>query len=349
MSYGHVMKEDNEALVWSLLAGATNLHVLRAFVVLGLADEMNVGPRALAELAASTGSDTGRLLRLLRAAEPLGLCSYHRHSDTWAITDAGGALTSDRAEAVRTWTLVMTSPWLQQAWSRLPDAVRGARDVFAEAHGSSFWDYLGTHEDAEALFDAAMAGGAGLRAQAASRVVSRLQPRTIVDVGGGDGSLLKSILDLHPDIRGVLAERAPVVHGAFDVVQHDRIEVVVTDFFDSVPPGGDLYLLSRVLHDHDDARSLDVLDSCRRVMTGESRLVILEAVVPKWEDLSMEDRIGFATKDLNMMVLVGGVERTRAEYERLLSAARFDLVEVDSSTPGVDVLLAARGVVDTDL
>lgn len=196
--------------------------------------------------------------------------------------------------------------------------------------------FLGAHPEAEQLFDDAMAAGAGERGSVAAAVVAALDPRTIVDVGGGDGSLLALVLDACPNSRGVLAERGATLARAAD----HRIELVESDFFEYVPSGGDVYLLSRILHDHDDSGAARILRACRNAMADSSRLVILESILPRWDDLEPADQLGLATKDLNMLVLVGGQERTLEEYDVLLRNARFNIESTEGSRPGIDVITA---------
>lgn len=335
------MGSDSNEVLWDLVSAATSMHVLRAFVVLGVPDAVPAEGIPLVEFAAATHAPPDRLRRFLHASSGLGLCNV-ASSDICTLTPAGRVLRSDAGNDVRTWAMLMTAPWIQRAWDRLPDAVRGnADDTFEAANGASFWENLASNPDAELLFDTAMAGSGAARGRALLGVLRQLRPRTVADVGGGDGSLLLTILDGCPATRGVLAERVAVLRGAVQAHADTRIDVVEADFFERVPAGGDAYVLSRVLHDHDDEPAVAILRSCRAAMSTGSRLLIVESIVPEWDDLAGGDRLSLAMKDLNMHVLVGGRERTIDEYRSLLGAAELLVEDIDSTTAGIDVIVAA--------
>ena len=149
----------------------------------------------------------------------------------------------------------------------------------------------------------------------------------VVDVGGGDGTLLRTLLTRHPHLRGVLLDLPPVVERARERLREhglgDRLETVAGDFFVSVPSGGDLYLLATVVHDWDDARAIEILARVRAALGPNAKVLIAEQVLP-------EDGRPFFGKllDIEMLVLAGGRERTRGEYEALLDAAGLRLERV---------------------
>jgi hypothetical protein len=333
------MSGDDPARLWELLEGATNLHLLRAFITLGLADAIASEGSTLPDLARLLGLNANRLERFLRAAEGIGLCQ-NVEPGRWILTAAGQLVRGDTPSAARVWALLMTAPWMQAAWCRLPEAVRGESDSFTGANGFPFWEYLAAHEEAERLFDEAMAQGATERASVAASAIANFDPRAVVDVGGGDGSLLVAVLESCPNARGVLADRPATLAHADRARAHNRIELVESDFLVHVPSGGDVYLLSRILHDHDDSRAARILQTCRAAMSDTSRLLILESVLPPWVDLDRSDQLALATKDLNMLVLVGGQERTLAEYQVLLRSACFTIESVMHATSDVDIITA---------
>ena len=204
----------NENVLWDLVAAATGIHVVRTFVTLGVADAVPAEGIDVERLSEAVGARSDRLRRLLWASSGLGLCDIST-ADVCMLRPAGAALRSDSDNPVRTWVMLMTAPWIQRAWAHLPDAVRDdGRVAFDEANGTSFWGYLAADADAESLFDRAMAASAPARARAVQDVVGRFGPTTVVDVGGGNGSLLAAVLDGCPGARGVLVERPAVARGA---------------------------------------------------------------------------------------------------------------------------------------
>jgi hypothetical protein len=168
----------------------------------------------------------------------------------------------------------------------------------------------------------------------------------IVDVGGGRGVLLAAILAAHPGAYGVLLDRPDAARLAADTLAAaapaESWDVVGGDFFDEVPTGGDLYVLSRVLHDWDDASATAILRTCRRAADPGTSLAVVEAVLPE----KAADGPAAIRMDLHMLALFdGGRERTAAEYAALLDAAGFALVDVvpTGSPSGIGVL-SARAV-----
>ena len=191
--------------------------------------------------------------------------------------------------------------------------------------GTELFDFLAHDEDAAAVFDAAMAERTAAYAPSVAGAYDFSDVRTIVDVGGGNGTLLVEILRRHTHLSGVLFE-APAVGVHADAVLEaidiaDRCEVRAGDFFQQVPDKADCYVLANVLHDWDDTRSIEILRNCRRAMSTSGRILIVERLI--LEDGS--DRVPTLLSDINMLVMTGGQERSNAEYGELLRAAGLTL------------------------
>ncbi|HSR83664.1 MAG TPA: methyltransferase [Streptosporangiaceae bacterium] len=324
------------AAIWRLLDSCLEIQVVRAFTELRVADHFRGQFREVASLAEATGTQPDRLARLLRAAAALGLCDTDEHG-RFALTPEGELLSTGTSDSLAAWALLLTAPWLTRPWGELANAIRSTQIPFAEIHRVSFWDYVSAHPEDGKLFDAAMTSGAADHAQALLCAVDLSSVGTVVDVGGGQGQLLVSLLDRWPHLRAVVADRPEVLVGARDALEHaqlvDRIDIVPTDFFASVPEGGDAYVLSRILHDWPDPEAMSILTTCRRAMGPDARLYILEDVVPSAEEMSAAQRAAVAMKDLNMLVLVGGQERTAREYEGLLASSGFADVRILGDAP----------------
>ena len=251
--------------------------------VLGLADHLASGPRTAADLAEATGAHAPSLARLLRALVALGLCGREA-TGRFRLTPLGEALRSDVPDSARAFVLMITAHWIQRGWEDLLHAVRTGEPTFPRVHGVGFWDYLGAHPGDGALFDAAMNGGASARAEALCAVRDLSSIGTVVDVGGGQGRLLAGLLGAIPGLGGVLFDRPEVVTGAEAVLRAagvaDRCAVVGGDFFASVPPGGDAYVLAQIVHDWPDAEALAILSACQRAMAPGARLWVIEQVLP---------------------------------------------------------------------
>ena len=149
----------------------------------------------------------------------------------------------------------------------------------------------------------------------------------IVDVGGGNGALILSILKVHPQMSGVLFDLPYVVEDAQKHIKAagltGRCAVVAGDFFVYVPSGGDAYILKNIIHDWDDERALKILQNCRRAMAENGKLLLVEGVIPPGNEPSFGKLV-----DLNMLVMAGGGEHTEAEYRALFAAAGFTLTNV---------------------
>ena len=188
-------------------------------------------------------------------------------------------------------------------------------------YGCGVFDYLADRPEASKAFDDAMSERTAAYAVSVAQTVDFSDTRTVVDVGGGKGTLLVEILRAHAHLTGVLFEtplvaaRADAVLDAADLA--DRCEVFAGDFFEHVPARGDCYVLANVLHDWDDTRAIKILRTCREAMSGAGRVLIIERLIPQDD----ADPVPTLLSDINMLVITGGQERTNAEYRSLLEAA----------------------------
>ena len=193
---------------------------------------------------------------------------------------------------------------------------------------TDLFEFLAHNEDAAASFDAAMAERTAAYAPSVADAYDFSDFRMIVDVGGGNGTLLVDILRRHSHLSGVLFEtptvaaRADAVLDATDIA--DRCRVRAGDFFQQVPDRADCYVLANVLHDWDGPRSIQILRNCRRAMARAGRVLIVERLIPD----NGGDPIPTLLSDINMLVMTGGQERSNAEYGELLRAAQLTLESV---------------------
>jgi hypothetical protein len=189
------------------------------------------------------------------------------------------------------------------------------------------FDYYRQHPEAARIFDEAMTSLSWAEAHAVVRAFDFSRVRTLVDVGGGHGTLLMTILKANPQLHGILFDQPQVIEGARSRITSEgltpRCDVVAGDFFQAVPRGGDAYMLKSIIHDWDDARSVALLTNCRQAMTAEARLLIIETVVPPPGEAHYAKY-----QDLEMLVMLGSQERTVEEYTALLRRAQFELMGV---------------------
>ena len=322
-----------------LVNGFQVSEAIRVAVVLRLSDLLADGPRDLAELAEATGCHSGSLYRLLRALSSIGV--YEELPDrSFRSTPLGEALESDRPESLAPWAEHGGRAYVRQAWAGLLDSVRTGENAFARVHGQSVWEYRAAHPDDGALFDAGMVAFAATAARLVLDAYDFAGFATVVDVGGGHGGLLAAILSRNPSQRGVLFDQPHVVAGASELLGargvEDRCQVIAGSFFDTVPSGGDAYVLKSIVHDWEDAEALTILRNCRGAMNGSALLLLVERDLG---NANQSPAVKFS--DLNMLVAPGGRERSEAEYDALLAASGFRRTRTVPTADDVMVIEAA--------
>jgi ubiquinone/menaquinone biosynthesis C-methylase UbiE len=211
--------------------------------------------------------------------------------------------------------------------------------AFDLVHGQTLFEYLHVHPQAAATFDQGMTAYSEQEAEAVLAAYDFSDVSNVVDVGGGQGALLAAILNAYPHTSGVLFDQSSVIDRARNVMAHaglaDRCAMRPGNFFEVVPDGGDVYVLKSILHNWDDRRSIAILKNCHDVMQRGSKLLIIERVVPQGNEPSEAKLF-----DVNMLVVLGGLERTRGEYNGILEAAGLGLARVIATTAPVSILEA---------
>ncbi|MQA85007.1 MAG: methyltransferase [Streptosporangiales bacterium] len=304
-----MMRLSNGTLVSQAISVAASL---------GVADQLASGPRPVDEIAAAVGADAPTLYRLLRALADVELFQ-ELDGRCFALTELSELLRTGVPGSMRNWAIMMgMQPWHGMC-AGLLDAVRTGEPAFERIFEQPPFEYLRDHPDSARVFDAAMTDNSAALSAAVVGVYDFGSFRTVVDVGGGNGALLAAVLAANPGLRGVLFDMPEVVPGTRRVLADagvaDRCNVVAGDFFDSVPSGGDAYLLSHVIHDWDDERSVQILTNCRAAMADGGRVVLAEDVLSDKIEPSMAK-----WTDLHML-LIGGRQRTESEFAALFRRA----------------------------
>jgi len=318
------VSEDPVADVMWMVRGAWVTMAMRAGCLLDVFDHL-VEPHSVAQLAEATASDPGAVLRLLRALTSIGLLEEDADG-RFVDTDLGETLTTDHPRSLR--SLVLMQSWLPNVatWNHLEDAVRSGSGVYERVNGAPPWDHLSAHPDQELLFNRSMARRADGQVEALVAGLDLADAETVVDVGGGRGAMLAGVLRAWPRLTGVVADRPEVAAEAdeafAEVGLSDRAHGVGCDFFDAVPSGADVYFLSNVLHDWDDEDCRRILHTVRGAMDVDARLVVVEKLLGAPGRSPVEAR-DLAFVDLHMLVMFGARERTREEYDALLTATGF--------------------------
>jgi len=297
---------------------------------LGLADLIGDAPRTVKELATETKTHAASLRRLLRALASLGIFAEDANGD-FNNTPLSLTLRSDDPRSMRGAAIMYSSPPIWTSWGQLCESVMTGQPSFDRIHGTPFFEYLDSHPDDAATFNAAMTSGSSVMVSAILSAYDFSRFRRVVDVGGGQGTLLHAILLANPKLHGVLVDLPPVVAGAASLRNGaigNRCEIVGVDFFQSIPAGADAYVMKHVIHDWNDEDALKILSNCRRVMPVDGTLLLVEWVLKP----SNQPDIG-KLLDLNMLVNLGGLNRTEVEFQSLLRQASFSLTRIIPAGP----------------
>jgi hypothetical protein len=310
-----------------MLMGMWSAQAVATAARLGIADALaNSQPQDNTALARAVGADAGALARLLRTLVSLGLLAQPQ-PHTYALTALGEVLRSDSPGSMRDVLIAETDTPHWQAWGKLHESVRSGQPVVPELFGMPIFAYYTAHPEELASFSRAMGGFSALAAQGTVQHYDFSHTRHIVDVGGAHGDLLLTILHANPQARGTVFDLPHVAEAARQAINaqgyHERCEALGGDFFQSVPPGGDLYVLKFILHDWQDTEAVRILCNCRTAIAPDGKLLVVEMLIPDDNHPSPAQLI-----DLNMLVMTGGQERTASEYSALLAQAGFRLTRI---------------------
>jgi hypothetical protein len=297
---------------------------IHAVTEAGVVDHLAVGPATVAELAAATGTNHDALHRFLRALAGEGLF-VESPQGTFALTETGALLRSDEPGSLRHFSTMMVGE-AYQVWELAAHSLRTGEPAWELMFGQPMYSWFGANPDKAAVFYAA-------HAKLVERYMEPIVERdwtgvaTVVDVGGGNGALLAKLLGGNPHLRGVLLELPGTVERARERLDAagvlDRCRCVAGDFFVEVPGGGDVYILSQVLHSFTDDRAIELLDRCRAAMPSTGTLLVLDLAIRSDNEPDPAKLL-----DLHMLVLQAGRERTETDWRALLDKGGFDTVAI---------------------
>ncbi|MFD8951767.1 methyltransferase [Streptomyces xanthophaeus] len=328
-----------------LLTGAWTTQALAAFARLRLPEAMDTNGTGIGELARRTATHPDSLATLMRYLVMLGVVAEDgQEQDLFRLTPLGRLLRADTADTMRPLALMYGGPFYG-SFAALDHTVRTGQPAFDHLFGENHFDHFARDPDLADLFDRSMAASSRMfQPLPAHPVIAAAAgapaPRTVVDVAGGNGELLGRILTAHPQLRGTLLERPHAVEAARRSLDAmgcgPRCDYRSGDFAD-LPHGGDVYILSRVLHDWDDDRCTEILRHCARAMPAHADLLIVERLLPTDGSRSLA-----TAWDLHMMCNVGGRERRAEHYARLLADAGLELLDCSALPLEAHVLHARK-------
>ena len=328
------------AAMMGLITGYWVSQAVGVVAQLGVADQLRDGARRSTELARDVRADPDALYRVLRLLASIGVFT-EGPPDSFGLTPLGETLRTDAPDSVRNFAVTETAPGHWLPWGKLHESVRTGQPMAREALGMELFEWYAQDPEEAGFFNAAMGNLSALAASELVRVYDFSTVQTVMDVGGAHGVLLATALHANPNARGILFDLPHVIATAGDAIAaeglSERVELVSGDFFEEVPPGADLHLLKQIVHDWDDERVTRLLATCHRALNPAGTLLLVEMVIPADNRPSPAQAM-----DLNMLVVLGGRERTEAEYRQLLQTAGFRLHQIIPTHSPFSVIEATR-------
>jgi hypothetical protein len=319
----------------AMASGAWVTQMIHVAAELGVADALAAGECDCEALAAACGADADTLFRLLRGLASLGIFE-ETAPRRFALTPLAELLGSDHPQSLRQFARMLGDEHYL-GWADLLHSVQTGDNAFRHRYGCSVFEWYAQNPRRGAIFDRAMGDFSRSETEAVLAAYDFSAIGHLVDVGGGQGSLLMAVLRAHPQLRGGVFDQPHVVAPvAVPADLAGRLNFSGGDFFASAPAGADAYLLKHILHDWDDGACRTILRHIRAAMAPGARVLIIEQVIPPGNG-------PFPGKllDLNMLVMTeGGRERTPADYAQLLESAGLRLERIVPTASAVSVVEA---------
>ena len=309
-----------------MIMGCVGVQAIYVAAKLGISDLLADGPKAVDELARATNTDAPSLYRVLRALASLGIY-FEEGNKTFKLTPSAELLNSTASNSLRDIAIFMGEDWHWNVWGRTLFSVQTGKPAWAEVNGLDPFPYLQANPEKARIFDKAMSSLSSLATKAVVEGYDFSEIKTLIDIAGGQGRLLTGIVESNPSMRGVLFDLPHVLEGAREVVANsnggERVEFATGDFFESVPGGGDAYIMKHIIHDWDDERAITILRNIKQAMNAGGRVLLVESVI---EPANQPD-LG-KLMDIEMLVSPGGKERTAEEYDELFAKAGLRLTRI---------------------
>jgi hypothetical protein len=307
---------------------------------LGIADHLKSGPKSVAALARETNTDEGALYRILRALSSVGV--FTQRGQRFANNAASKFLRSDVEDNLLQWVRYVGAEWHHKQWGDILNCMKDGQDVYRHLYGKRFYEWFAEHPEESATFDAGMTGLSAISDKPIAAAFPFGKFGSVLDVAGGIGGQLATILGAYPTLKGGVLDLEPVIRQAQgkDGPLHryaDRAQFVAGSFFDSIPGGFSLYMLKSIIHNWEDESAVRILRNVANAMPPNGRALIAELVVNQPNKRHFGKLL-----DIAMLALTGGLERTKKEYAALLQKAGLKLVRVLPTASPYSILEAAK-------
>lgn len=311
------------AQVFELIAGWAKAYVAHALTKLNVFEAIGKDVITVREAAAVCGVNEGVLYRALRFANQAGLVKLEDRQV--ALTEPGCFFLKDTPGNMAGSMEFLTAPPWRDSWQNFSLSLQTGRPAFDQIFGKSFFSYLDENQEYGKPFNDMMTTRTTMMAPLITQAYDFSNFQTICDVGGGQGILLKTILEKNPRARGILYDLESAMLSDLLDDMDDRVTKVSGSFFEFVP-SAECLILKHIIHDWSDENSIHILQNCRAAMPDYGRILLVENVIQEPFDLVT------LFYDLHMQVMIGGAERTEEEFGELLAAAGLKMNRV-LSTP----------------
>jgi O-methyltransferase domain/Dimerisation domain len=321
-----------------LLGGAHITGAIACLAQLGVPDLLESGPKSADDLAAEIKADPQALYRLMRATASVGVLSEDRDGK-FSQTPLSAVLRSNANPSLRGFAAMSAREWHGMGWAHLEYCVRTGKQALDKVYGSPIFEFFQQRPAESEIFNQAMTDISSVDAPAVAEAYRFDNIHSIVDVGGGHGSLLAAILSRNPHMRGTLFEELHVTEGAKNGLLKpllDRCTLASGDMFSSVPAGADAYIMKHIIHDWPDAACAKILQACRKAVNPGGVLLVVDAVIQPGNDYAPGKFL-----DLQMLIFPGGRERTEKEFRELLASSGWRLTRVIPTAAGESIVEAA--------
>ncbi len=318
-------KPPAHAGIFQLLNGICVAGAIAGLAQLAIPDLVEHGPKSADELAREVGADPRALYRLMRATASVGVLS-EGPDGKFSETPMSAVLRSNANPSLRGFAMMHGTEWHARGWAKLDYCVKTGKQAIEEVYGVPIFQFFEQHPEESQLFNQAMTDLSMLDSPAVAEAYSFTGIHSLVDVGGGHGLLLATILARNPHLKGTLYEVPHVVEGARNGPLKpvmDRCTLASGDMFSSVPAGADAYIMKHIIHDWPDDVCIEILKACRKAVNPGGKLLVVDNVILPGNDFASGKFL-----DIQMLIFPGGRERTEKEFRDLFAAAGWRLTRV---------------------
>jgi hypothetical protein len=326
--------------VLQLLSGVHVAGAVSCLAQLGIPDLLDTAPKSADELATQIGAHPQALYRLMRATASVGVLS-EGPDGKFSQTPMSAVLRSNGAPSLRSFAIISGKEWHARGWSHLEYCVRTGKEAMNQIYGAPIFEFLQQRPAEGQIFNDAMTDLSRIDSPAVAAAYNFAGIHSLVDVAGGHGLLLATVLAGNPHLRGTLYDLPHVIAGATDGPLQpflERCALASGDMFSSVPTGADAYIMKHIIHDWPDDLCLRILRACRQSVNPGGKLLVVDSVIQHGNDFSPSKFL-----DLQMLIFPSGCERTEKQFHVLFAAAGWHLnriiptAAVDSIVEGVPV------------